>query len=272
MKYYAGKNVLITGAASGLGRGMAERCGALGARLILLDIDGDGLDALAASPALAAATVHTFTCDLSDRHDVARVAAQVLAACAHVDVLINNAGIVSGRPLLELSDEQIESTFAINALALFWTTRAFLPHMLARDSGHIVTVASAAGIAGTARLTDYCASKFAAVGFDESLRLELRAAGSRVLTTVVCPFYTNTGMFSGASTRFPALLPILEPEYVIERVLRAVARGRRRVVLPRFVNAAFLMRLLPVALFDRAMAFFGISSSMDSFIGRRAEH
>jgi len=80
--------------------------------------------------------------------------------------------------------------------------KSFLPAMLQRNSGHIVTIASAAGFVGTNGLVDYCASKFAAVGFDESLRMELAALGKTgVHTTVVCPYYINTGMFEGIKTR-----------------------------------------------------------------------
>jgi all-trans-retinol dehydrogenase (NAD+) len=156
----------------------------------------------------------------------------------------------------------------VNALALFWTTRAFLPGMIARDRGHVVTIASAAGIVGTSRLVDYCASKHAAVGFDEALRLELRRAGSHVKTTVVCPFYVSTGMFAGVKTRIPLLLPILDPDYVVNRIVEAVRRDRRRLILPRFVYLTWLVRILPVAVFDAVMEFFGVNKSMDEFTGR----
>ena len=98
--------------------------------------------------------------------------------------------------------------------------------MKARGSGHIVTVASAAGLIGTARETDYAASKFAAVGFDEALRQELRRSAPGVRTTVVCPYYIDTGMFKGVKTRFPLLLPVLKEQEVADRVLKAVRRNQ----------------------------------------------
>ena len=115
-----------------------------------------------------------------------------------VDVLVNNAGVISGQLLSELTDEAIERTLAVNTLALFWCTRAFLPAMVERRRGHVVTLASAAGLVGVVRQTDYSASKHAAVGFAESLRFELRRYAPEVHTTLVCPFYINTGMFDGA--------------------------------------------------------------------------
>lgn len=268
MTTFRDSTVLLTGAASGLGRLMATRMAAEGARLVLWDIDAVGLEATRATLATSSAPHVTYVCDLSDRQAIAATAAATLAECGPVDVLINNAGIVSGRTILEASDEQIERTFAVNALALFWTARAFLPSMLARNRGHIVTVASAAGLVGTSKLTDYCASKHAAVGFDESLRLELRRERSAVQTTVVCPFYISTGMFAGVRTRFPLLLPILEPEYAVDRIVAGIRENRRRVVMPRLVLTTYLARLLPVPAFDAIMEFLGINRSMDEFRGR----
>lgn len=262
-----GKCALITGAAGGIGRTLAKRLASAGARLVLWDIDARALAELQAELSDAGYAADTCTCDLTRREEIGTAAARTLAANGPIDILINNAGIVSGKNLLDISDEEIERTFQVNTLALFWTVRAFLPSMLERDSGHLVTIASAAGLAGTARLTDYCASKFAAVGFDEALRLELQQANSRVVTTVVCPYFVNTGMFDGASTRFSWLLPILKPENVADRVVTSIRRNRRRLVMPWFVYSVWLTRLLPVRWFDALMGFFGVSHSMHDFRG-----
>jgi all-trans-retinol dehydrogenase (NAD+) len=89
-----------------------------------------------------------------------------------------------------------------------------------------------------------------------------------VRTTVVCPWYIATGMFRGASTRWPRLLPILRPEYVARRILAAVAADRRRLILPRFVLAVLLVRSLPPGLSDAVLRGFGVDRSMDGFSGR----
>ena len=262
-----GKRALITGSASGIGRLLANRLANAGAKLVLWDIDPAGLSRAQAELTDAGYEADVYTCDLASREEIAVVAAQTLAESGAIDILINNAGIVSGKNLLDISDGEIERTFQVNTLALFWTVRAILPSMLERDSGHLVTIASAAGLAGTAKLTDYCSSKFAAVGFDESLRLELKQQNSKVITTVVCPFYTDTGMFDGVKTRFSWLLPILKPEAVARRIVNAIQRDRRRVVMPWFVYTSWPSRLLPVVWFDALMSFFGISHSMDGFRG-----
>ena len=98
--------------------------------------------------------------------------------------------------------------------------------MIQRNRGHIVTIASASGLIGVARLADYASSKWAAVGFDESLRAELSKVAPGVMTTVVCPFYINTGMFRGVRSRFPFLLPILEEDDVARRVVHAIQTDR----------------------------------------------
>jgi all-trans-retinol dehydrogenase (NAD+) len=152
---------------------------------------------------------------------------------------------------------------------LFWTTRAFLPGMIQKDSGHIVTIASAGGIIGVPRLSDYSASKFAAVGFDESLRVELNRLGHLgVQTTIVCPFYINTGMFDGVKTRFPRLLPILDAEDAANKIILAIEKGKKRLMMPPFAYITYPGRLLPLPMFDKLATFFGINSTMDEFRGR----
>lgn len=270
MTDFTDSNVVLTGAASGIGRLMALRIAAAGGRVALWDIDEAGLNGVCDEITAAGGQAIAIPCNLADRAAIAAAAQRTRDELGAVDILINNAGIVSGRNLLEVSDEQIELTFDVNTLALFWTTRAFLPAMLERDSGHIVTIASAGGIAGTAKLVDYCSSKFAAFGFDDSLRAELKRLGSQVRTTVICPYYIDTGMFAGVSTRFPFLLPILKPEKTVQRILKAVRSNRRRLIMPWFVYTTFLMRLVPVGVSDWMLDFFGVTHSMDRFTGRQS--
>lgn len=268
MTDFRGAHVLITGAANGLGRLMALDAVHRKSRVTLLDRDAKGLGLVCEEIHALGGDSEGFVVDLSDRVAIQATSAEVLATRGGVDILINNAGIVSGKTLLECSDEAIERTFQVNTLALFWTVRAFLPGMLAAGKGHIVTVASAAGLAGTSRLVDYSASKFAAVGFDESLRMELKRLGSPVRTTVVCPFFIDTGMFEGVRTRFSWLLPILKPDYVVRRIMKAIDGNRSRLIMPRFVLTVPVVRVFPPVIFDAVLGFFGVNRSMDEFVGR----
>ncbi|MDQ2068407.1 SDR family oxidoreductase [Natronospira bacteriovora] len=265
MTAISNSRVLVTGAASGIGRGLCLALAARGAHVLGVDRDQAGLDSLAREIGDA---FEGHLCDLSDVNDIERLGADLQDRGEPVDVLINNAGVVGGRYLEQSDPDSIERTFRVNALAPIHLTRVMLPSMLARDSGHIVTVASAAGIVGTARLVDYSASKWAAMGFDEALRLELKHRGSRIRTTVVCPFFVNTGMFDGVQTRWRWLLPILDPDRVIRRIVRAIERDRARLIMPWLVYTAWPARLLPVGLFDRLMSLLGITRSMDAFRGR----
>ena len=126
----------------------------------------------------------------------------------------------------------------------------------------------AAGLVAAPKMTDYAASKHAAVGFDDALRVELRRLGYRnIRTTIVCPYYINTGMFKGARTRFRRLLPIMEPEDATNKIIEAIERNKRRLVMPPFAMINYPGRLLPLSLFDRVAEFVGISKSMDDFTG-----
>jgi len=269
MTRFRDAHVLITGAAAGIGRLLALGAAARGARVTLLDRDAPGLEAVLAELARGGADAAGFAADLADRAGLQAVLARALAERGPVAILVNNAGVVTGKPQLECPDAAIERTFQVNVLALFWMVRGCLPGMLAQGRGHVVTIASAAGLGGVSRLTDYCASKFAAVGFDDSLRCELRRLGQPVRTTVVCPWYIDTGMFRGVRTGCRGLLPILSPDYVARRILDAVEGNRKRLILPRFVTVVLLIRILPLGWFDALMRLFGVDRSMDEFQGRR---
>jgi all-trans-retinol dehydrogenase (NAD+) len=261
-----GSTMLVTGAARGLGRQLSLQAAKAGARIVAWDLDGPGLDDLAAE--LGDALVARSVVDVTDRTSIAAGVEALPGGAAAVDIVVNNAGVVSGARLVDLRPEQIERTFSVNVLALYWVTQAFLPSMIERKRGHVVTMASAAGLVGVARQTDYSASKHAAVGFMESLRAELRRDGVPVSTTTICPFYIDTGMFEGARSKVPWLLPILHEPDVAAKILRAVERDKPILHLPPLVATLPVSRVLPTRLFDRVMDLLGVNRSMDDFVGR----
>lgn len=262
----AGSRVIVTGGGSGLGRQLALQAARRGASHVTLwDLRKDAAQRVADEVRAVGVPVIVQQVNVADRDAVQAAADDAGAA----DIIINSAGVVSGKPLLEITDEEILRTFDVNVLALYWVTRAFLPSLVAQDRGVIVNLASAAGLVGVARQTDYSASKWAAVGFTESLRNELRTEGSDVGTLVVCPYYINTGMFEGVRTKFPRLLPILEEQDVASKILDAIEAGREQLILPWFPRLLPVTRLLPVRAFDALVDFFGINRTMDRFTGRR---
>ena len=249
---------------------MASRMADLGAEVTLLDLNEDSLALAVGRISDAGGRTRGYRCDVSDKEDVARVTRRIVEESGPVDILVNNAGVVSGNWLLDLTDEQIERTFGVDALALFWMTRAFLPAMIERDAGHIVNVASAAGLIGTCEQTDYAASKHAAVGFDEALRMELRRLAPHVRTTIVCPYYIDTGMFAGVRTRFAWLLPVLKEDQVAERIVRAVEHNHGRVIMPWVIRVVPILReVLPLSIFDKLADALGVNDAMSQFIGRK---
>ena len=244
-----------------------------GGRIVLWDLDQDRMaQTLDELRQAGPQEPHGYVCNVADREQVYATAETVCQEVAPVDVLINNAGYVSGKRFLDCTDEQVQKTLEVNTLAHFWTVKAFLPQMIEADTGHIVTIASAAGVIGVAGLADYCASKWAAVGFNESLRVELKQAAPNVKTTVVCPFFVNTGMFDGVRSRASLLLPILDEQRVADRIVRAINRNRAQLFLPPLVGLVPLLRALPASCFDALSNLLGINRTMDTFVGRHADN
>ncbi|WP_273889008.1 SDR family oxidoreductase [Rubrobacter naiadicus] len=293
MTRISGKTALVTGGASGMGRLMAMKLARRGARVVIYDLDEAAIEeAVREAGAYNGGRAYGYVCDVSDREMVYEVADRVRREVGDVEILINNAGVVTGKTLMEAPDEQIERVFKVNALALYWVTKSFLGPMMEKNEGHIVTIASAAGIIGVSKQTDYSASKHAAVGFTESLRVELKRYGYRGIRTtivspyyvdtgmfrgvktrfpIVSPYYVDTGMFRGVKTRFPRVLPILDPDRVAEKVMRMIERNRQEIKMPFIVTTVPALHVLPANLLDRIMDFFGVNHSMDEFVGREGE-
>lgn len=262
-----GARVLITGAASGLGRLMAVYAARRGASVVAWDLDKAGLDSLAEELRPITAGVWTYAVDVTDRDSVYATAQQVSAQAGPVDVLVLNAGVVAGKRFLDLPDEAIQRVIEVNTLALFWCTKAFLPQMVARGSGHIVTVASAAAVTPLPGLTEYVASKHAAYGFAETLRTELAEEAPGIRTTVVLPQAIDTGMFEGVSA--PFLFPLVTPEHAARRILAGVEAGRQRVLINRpAILTAYALRALPPRMSDWIARATGAYDGMTTFRGR----
>ncbi|XP_062372077.1 short chain dehydrogenase/reductase family 16C, member 5a isoform X2 [Sardina pilchardus] len=255
-KDVTGEIVLITGAGSGIGRLMALEFAGMNVALVLWDISQEGMRETARlTKERGASRVHYFLCDCSDKSEVYRVAEQVKREVGDVSILINNAGIVTGKKFMDAPDSLIEKTLEVNTMSHFWTYKAFLPAMVDNNHGHLVCISSSAGLIGVNGLADYCASKFAAIGFAESVALELLATGKDgVKTTIVCPYLINTGMFDGCSSKWPTLCPILEPVYVAKSVVDAILVDQSYLLLPR---SMYLLMALKSSLEWKQTALWG---------------
>ncbi|CAD5227093.1 unnamed protein product [Bursaphelenchus xylophilus] len=263
--------VLITGSGSGLGREMAVLFAEKGARLILWDLNetlNNETKRLVDSVGKYKATCYTV--NVADRKIVYEKADEVKEAFGGVDILINNAGIVTGKKFLDCPDELVDRTMAVNTHALFHTAKAFVPGMIKRNRGHVAVVASMAGKVGVAGMVDYCASKFGAVGFAEALRAELRARSNDLHVTLICPYYINTGMFDGVQTSSPLLLPIMEPSYVAKKIVGAILTNQVVLQMPRFCYISTIIKeVLPISAAEAIADFVGVNREMENFKGRQ---
>lgn len=273
MKSVAGKNVLITGAAMGMGKIFAQRAVKEKAAVVVVwDINEGALKETAAELERSGVRVVATVVDVCDEDAIAAAAAQVLADVGPIHVLVNNAGIVRGNKYFwEHKDAaDIRLTMAINSLAPMYVSRPFLPPMIeGREECRVLNVASAAGLVSNPRMAVYAASKWAAIGFSDSLRLELEQAGhSHVKVTTLCPTYIATGMFEGA--KGPLLTPMMTPEDVVAEGWKQMKKGTPMVLLPWTVRLSKVIKgVLPTRPWDVvAGRVFGVYSSMDEFKGR----
>ncbi|WP_194421025.1 SDR family NAD(P)-dependent oxidoreductase [Microbacterium abyssi] len=265
--------VLITGAARGMGELYARRAVAARARAVALwDIDEDAANALAAELSRSGVDVRGYRIDVSEREQIVAGLEGVRADFGTPDVVINNAGIVRGAAFWEHDPvRDIEATMRINSLAAMWLTREVLPEMIADTSRpkRILNIASAAGTLANPNMSVYAASKWAMIGWSESMRLELAAHGHRhIKVTTFCPSYISTGMFAGA--RGPLLTPIMTPRHATAAAWNGMLRGTPMVLRPWTVKLSMALRgVLPTAAWDLlARHVFKVYSSMDQFTGR----
>lgn len=273
-----GTNVLITGGASGIGRIMGRICLEKGAsNLIVWDINQANIDKTEAElsdvkPAEAGVSkgqIHSYIVNVSDPQAIKSAYEKVKSEVGEVDILVNCAGIVRGNNTFDKQTVQdIDLTMDINANAPMYVALAVLPDMLRRDRGHICNIASAAGMLGVPKLSVYCASKWAVIGWTESMRVELKQARSHVRVTSVAPYFINTGMFDGVNSK---VFPILDPEKTASKIIRAVEVGKSFRGIPFAYHFIRIWQgLLPNFLFDFIFGkVFGVYSVMDHFTGRR---
>lgn len=222
------QTALVTGATEGIGRATAFALGRAGFRVGVCARTAAKLDALVRELRAAGMEAAGRTGDVGAEADAAGIVAEVERRLGPVDVLVNNAGVLIGRRIEELSLADWDATMATNVRALFLLTRLVLPGMRERRRGAIVNVASLAGKTGFVGGTAYAASKHAVLGFSRSLMLEVRSDNVRVVA--VCPGSVATAMLQDQP-----LLPsnrdkILTPEDVAETILHAVRLPPRAVV------------------------------------------
>ncbi|QUC17695.1 uncharacterized protein UV8b_01936 [Ustilaginoidea virens] len=254
--------VLVTGGADGIGATMVRRFADKGITVVVLDIQPMTFK--------TSSRVHYYQCDVRSPESVNAVADRVRADVGHPTVLIHNAGVVRGKTILEAEPFDIRYTFDVNSLAHYWITKAFLPNMIARNHGMVVTVSSVAAWAALPGMVDYSASKAAALAFHEGLtdELKFRYNARKVRTVCVHPAHTRTALFSGFKQVNSFMMPVLQPDTVGEAVVKKVLSGRSgTVVLPEAASVLPWLRALPDGLGIQARS--GGQGSMEKWSGRQ---
>jgi NAD(P)-dependent dehydrogenase (short-subunit alcohol dehydrogenase family) len=202
-KDFAGKTAVVTGAASGIGRGLADRFSAEGMHVVLADVEQAALDKAEREMREAGADVLAVRTDVSDAAAVEALAQRAVDRFGGVHVLCNNAGVGGGGASWERSIEDWQWVLGVNLWGVINGIRSFVPIMLKQgEEAHIVNTASVAGLIAGAGDTTYTASKFAVVGLSEMLHHELLAAsGGKVKVSVLCPALTNTRIIEAQRNR-----------------------------------------------------------------------
>jgi uncharacterized protein len=240
---HKGKAIVITGASSGIGKQVAIDFANEGVKgVAIVARNKDRLNELALEIQDKCECL-ACPCDVSDKSAVVSMARNVLEKFGDIDVLINNAGYgILGKVQVQ-SVEEIEAVTATNYLGMIYCTKAFLSSMLARKNGHIVNVASLAASFGIPGLAAYCGSKFAVLGFSESLSHELRGTGVGI--TVVSPIGVRTNFFDHPSFKKKKRWNMrysLDAATVSKSVLKASTSHRFEIVVPFFMRGAIWLK------------------------------
>ena len=236
MAYFKQKTIWITGASSGIGEAIAMQLAVQGANLILSARNQTELQRVAEAALRAgASSAQVQVLDLEDTRSIPEIAAQVLQQYGPIDVLVNNGGISQRSYALETTTEVDERLMRVNYLGTVALTKAILPSMLERQSGHIAVVTSLTGKFGSPLRSGYAASKHALHGFFDSLRAEL--AQTPIQITLICPGFVRTrisynaltGDGSPQGTMDTATEKGISPELLARQSLRAIQAGREEL-------------------------------------------
>ncbi|KAF8812220.1 retinal short-chain dehydrogenase/reductase [Phlegmacium glaucopus] len=264
--------VLVTGGASGIGELLANTLAVRNVTVVVLDVNPIVTENY---------NIVYYKCDVSKWEEVEAVSQKIITEIGDPTILINNAGVVQGKLVIDLSAEDVQQTFGVNTFSHFWILKAFLPAMLKIGSGHIVSMSSALGMTGVAQMADYCGSKSAIISLHESLRYELdkRYKCPNIRTTLVCLGHVHTPMFKTiALPTFPFFsffCPSMHPVAVVKKIITALDdQHSQTILLPFYTNFIPYIGHLPSFLRDFVQWVSGADIAMKKFVkisGRRPD-
>ncbi len=255
MKNFKDKVVLVTGAASGIGRATALEFARQGSHIIIADIDEKGIAATADEITSLGREVLAVKTDVSRKDEIEALVRKSLEKFGHVDILINNAGVGMTAEIRDMDIQDWEWIMGINLWGAIYTLHYLLPHMTGRGSGHIINVASAVGLVSFVPIqAAYTITKFALVGLSDVLRTELHRFGIGV--TAVCPGSVKTNLFQtskykGFKKEVLMTVPdfmFASPEKVARKIVRAVKRDQAVVIITALAKLIYLIKRISPAL------------------------
>ncbi len=268
MKKLDGKRVVITGAASGLGRALALSLARKGCRIGIVDIDMEGAEETLEMVARYGGSGEVYRLDVRVEADWEAMTEYFFRSWGGVDVLVNNAGVVSTGHVGDIPLEDWEWIFAINFWGMVYGCHTFVPRMKAQGGGHIVNVASAAGILCLLEMAPYNTTKAAVIALSETLRSEL--APAKIGVTVACPMFFNTHLLDDmrytdefetefAHTTFENAR--MSADGVAEAIIRGVERKRLYVIPQRSGRVFWAVKRMHPDSYHRSLAFLNRTSA-----------
>lgn len=244
------KVILITGASSGIGGHLAKEVAKLGAIPILTGRNKERLEAISHEIGERASY---YVMDVRRQEDVQNTIDSIVAAHGKIDILINNAGYGKFATISQLSIDEYENMMDTNYMGIVRCTKAVLPIMESAGSGHIVNIASLAGMIGNAKSTSYAATKHAVLGFTNSLRMELRETPIKVSAVNPGPILTEFFNIADPSGQYVKNISwmIMKPEYVVKQIVKLLHTQRSEINIPRLPAIGLKLYGLCPRLIDR---------------------
>ncbi|THV45832.1 hypothetical protein BGAL_0446g00070 [Botrytis galanthina] len=232
--------VLITGGAGGIGGQVVKLLAEKDITVVVLDVIPMTFE--------TTPNVHYYKCDITSPSTIATTATRIRSEVGNPTILINNAGVARGKSILDSTEKDIRFTFDVNTLSHYFTTKEFLPSMIDKNHGMVVTIASLAAYLPVPNMTDYASSKAAALSFHEGLTAELltKYNAPKVRTIVINQGYTKTALFQGYKNDATFLLPTLEVDTVAEEIVKKILKGKSgQGIYPGFGVSLTWLRAMP---------------------------
>lgn len=249
--------ILLTGGGSGLGSYLTALLSQAKFQVIVLDVD------LPPYPYRFPGVTY-YTCDVSKQQEVEKVSREIKEKEGSITILINNAAITRSNTVEALSLQDIDDVLRVNLFAHFVTIKTFLPNMIQRKRGYIVSIASVLGYISPAKQSVYAASKAGVVSLHEALFHELHQAGlsSMIKCLMISPGQLRTRLFTRVETPSNLIAPVLDPLDVAQAIFEALSRGKEgEISLPLYTNIIPLMRVAPTFLAELARRASGIDNA-----------